>query len=478
MAGANEVEDGIEDNHMDNHMENHMGNHMDNHVDGKKRESGFDFQPDHPHDVEMTDSPMMSTPAHSSILPSSLVDSGPYTRPVTRSMTKSHLADLVDAIPYITTSLRERLQNSSKKHISNPNVSKLEDSRDVSSIMDDQIGDSDEVNDDVARVMRNQDQPLESFSLEKTSPSHPLTGQLRILTRRSARLNNGSIVMPEAANSIVEPQGKERKPKSAKRLKTNHATVNGRVRRSPRFFKPLTKFSKYSDLPNELKMMIWEAAIEPRLVYIMNRYSLSHAEAQFDVQNEQPTWFNACRLSRWVARLHYLKLFAMYIPAAGSFNSRTIQAVSAGDILIFEPCHGGCRGCYCARHQYDLRDRSMVRCLAIQAESPNLPPTTEPCWQTITRSWHNVETLYLTRTAVKGVDKRNKAMIRVKKNDHETALLKRFDEWKKGPGLDTRLTSLEFVVIVEKEVATSNLQDRYRAIEDRLTSQSEDIILG
>ncbi|KAI2780234.1 hypothetical protein F4815DRAFT_152642 [Daldinia loculata] len=466
MAGANEVEDGIEDNYVDNH------------VDGKKCESGFDSQPDHPHDIEMTDSPMMSTPAHSSILPPSLAGSGPHTRPVTRSMTKSHLADLVDAIPYTTTSLKERLQNSSKKRISNLNVSKLEDSRDVSSIMDDQIGDSDEVNDDVAGVVRNQAQPLESLPLEKTSTSHPLTGQLRILTRRSARLNNGSIVIPEAANPIVEPQGKGRKRKSAKRLKTNHAAVGGRVRRSPRFLKPLTNFSKYSDLPNELKMMIWEAAIEPRLVYIMNRYSLSHtSEAQFEVQNEQPTWFNACRLSRWVARLHYLKLFAMYIPAAGSFNTRTIQAVSADDILIFEPCHGGCRGCYCARHQYDLRDRSMVRCLAIQAESPNLPPTTEPCWQTITRSWHNVETLYLMRIAVKGMDKRNKAMIRVKTNDHEAALLKRFDEWKKAPGIDTRLTRLEFVVIVEKE-STSNPQDRYKSIEDRLTGQPEDIILG
>ncbi|KAI0119567.1 hypothetical protein F4814DRAFT_247147 [Daldinia grandis] len=466
MAGENEVEDGIEDNQVDNH------------VNGKKRESGLNFQPDHPHDIEMTDSPMMSTPAHSSILPPSLTGSGPYTRPVTRSMTKTHLADLVDAIPYTTTSLRERLQGSSKKHVFNLNVSKLEDSRDVSSIMDDQIGDFDEVNDDAAGAVGNQAQLLESSPLEETSTSHPLTGQLRILTRRSARLNNGSIMMPEATNSIVEPQSKERTRKPAKRLKTTHTGVGRHVRRSPRFLKPLTNFPKYSDLPDELKMMIWEAAIEPRLVYIMNRYSLSHTGAQFGVQNEQPTWFNVCRLSRWVARLHYLKLFAMYIPTAGSFDTRTIQAISADDILIFEPCHGGCRGCYCARHQYDLRDRSMVRCLAIQAESPNLPPATEPCWQTITRSWHNVETLYLMRIAVKGVDKRSKAMIRVKKNDHEAALLKLFDEWKKGPGIDTRLKRLEFVVITEKEIATPNLQDRYKSIEDRLTGQPEDIILG
>ncbi|KAI0849980.1 hypothetical protein F5Y00DRAFT_261083 [Daldinia vernicosa] len=467
MADANEVEDGIDDNYVDNH------------VRGKKRESGLDFQPDHLHDIEMTDSPMMSTPAHGSVLPPSLTDSGYHTRPVTRSMTKSHLADLVDPIPYITSaSLREKLQNSSKKHKSNLNVSKLEDSRDVSSIIDDQIDDSDEVASDLAGVVRNQAQPIESLPLEKTSASHPLTGQLRILTRRSARLNNESIMIPETANLIIEPQDNRRKRKSAKRLKTNHAGIGTQVRRSPRFMKPLTEFYRYSDLPDELKMMIWEAAIEPRLVYIMNRYSLSHTEAQSEVQNEQPTWFNTCRLSRWVAGLHYLKLFAMYNPTTGSFNTRTIQAVSANDIVIFEPCHGGCRGCYCARHQYDLRDRSMVRCLAVQAESPNLPPTTEPCWQTITRSWHNVETLYLMRIAVKGVDKRNKAMIRVKENDHEAALLKRFEEWKKGPGIDTGLKSLEFVVVVEKEAAISNPQDRYKAIEDRLTGQPEDIILG
>ncbi|OTB11404.1 hypothetical protein K445DRAFT_214150 [Daldinia sp. EC12] len=463
MAGAKETEDGLEDLYMSN----------------QKREAGLDSQPepDYPQDIEMTDSPMMSTPAHGSVFPPSIVNSGPYTGPVTRSMTKSHLAHLVGAIPY-TTSFRERLQSSSRKHVSNLNVSNLEDSRDISHTMDGQIGDTDETNYDMISRMRGQAQSLESPPLDKASTSHPLTGQLRMSTRQSSRLDNENKMAAEASGLIDKSRVKERKRKSTKRLRANHTAVSRHVRRSPRFMKPLTEFSKYRDLPNELKIMIWEAAIEPRLVYIVNRYSLSHTEPQFEVQNEQPTWFNACRLSRWVARLHYINLFAMYIPATSSFNPRTIQAVTGNDIIIFEPCHGGCRGCYCARNQYDLPDRSMVRSLAIQADSPNLPLTTEPCWQTITRSWHNVETLYLMRTAVKGVDKRNKAMVRVKKNDHETALSKRFDEWKKGPGVNAKVERLEFVVVVEKEVTISNPRDRYKSVEDRLTGQLEDIILG
>ncbi|KAI1802916.1 hypothetical protein F4811DRAFT_364043 [Daldinia bambusicola] len=466
MAGAQETEDGIEDLYMDS----------------TKREAPFDLQPepDYPQDVEMTDSPMMSTPAHAGAIPLSMLNSGLYTGPVTRSMTKAHLGHLVGAVPH-ATSFRDRLKNSSKRSVRNFNVSKLEESRDISYIMNDRITNPDDITDDTDDMtgqVRDQALFLEPPTLDTASTSHPLTGQLRISSRRSSRFENGNAVVVEATALSDTSRGKERKRISTRRLKASKTAASRYVRRSPRFMKPLTEFPKYRDLPNELKIMIWEAAIEPRLVYIVNRYSLSHTEPQFEVQNEQPSWFNACHLSRWVARLHYLKLFAMYSPVTSSFNPRTLQAVTGYDIVIFEPCHGGCRGCYCARNQYDLPDRSMVRSLAIQAESPNLPPTTEPCWQTITRSWHNVETLYLMRTAVKGVDKRNKAMIRVKKNEHETALSKRFEEWKKGPGINAKVKRIEFVVVVEKEVAISNPRDRYESVEDRLTGQPEDIILG
>ncbi|KAI8958658.1 hypothetical protein F5Y11DRAFT_351332 [Daldinia sp. FL1419] len=467
MAGIQETEDGIEDNH----------------ADDKKLESCLDSLPDDPQEIEMANSPMMSTPAHSSLLPSSMPNSGCYTGPVTRSMTKVHHASLVNGIPYIGTSLGRRLQESSKKHTSSSHVSRLEESRDIGHVSDERINervsDFDGVNDDVTSEVRDRAQPLESPSLKRTSALHPMTGQLRVPVRRSARLNNDSLMISGTTNSIIiKPSDRERARRSTKRLKRAHATIGGPVRRSPRLSKPLTEFTKYIDLPAELKMMIWEAAIEPRLVYILNRYSLSHVQVQFEVQNQQPTWFNTCRLSRWVAQLHYLRLFSMYSPVTGSSNLRTSQAVTYNDIVIFEPCHGGCRGCYCARHQYDLPDRSTVRYLAVQAESPNLPPTTEPCWQTITRSWNNVETLYLMRTAVKGVDKRDKAMIRVKPSDHEAALLKRFEEWKKGPGIGFKVKKLEFVVVVEKEGSIASPQDRYQTIEDRLTGQQEDIIIG
>ncbi|KAI1466440.1 uncharacterized protein F4812DRAFT_78988 [Daldinia caldariorum] len=470
MAGAQETDDGIEDLYMD----------------GTKREAGFDSQPEpnyhqDPRDVEMTDSPMMSTPAHAGILPLSMFNSRPYTGPVTRSMTKARLGHLVGTLPH-ATSLGDRLKSSSKRHVRNSNVSKLEESRDISYIMNDRITNSDEITDNTRNMtgqVRDQALFLDPPPLDTASTSHPLTGQLRISSRGSSRVDNGNAMIAEATVLSDKSRAKEPKSKSRRRLKASNASASRYVRRSPRFMKPLTEFPKYRNLPDELKIMIWEAAIEPRLVYIVNRYSLSHTQRQFEVQNDQPSWFNACRLSRWVARLHYLNLFAMYSPVTNSFNPRTLQAVTGDDIVIFEPCHGGCRGCYCAKNQYNLRDRSMVRSLAIQAESPNLPPTTEPCWKTIARSWHNVETLYLMRTAVKGVDKRNKAMIRVMKNAHETALLKRFDEWKKGPGINAKIKRIEFVVVVKKEVARSNNpRDRYKFVEDRLTDQPEDIILG
>lgn len=69
-------------------------------------------------------------------------------------------------------------------------------------------------------------------------------------------------------------------------------------------------------------------------------------------------------------------------------------------------------------------------------------------------------------------------MIRIKEGDHEVALRKLFETWKKEAGQDQKLTALEFVRVVEQEPATKSIEDRYRSVEDRKTGLAEDIILG
>ncbi|KAI2466072.1 hypothetical protein F4781DRAFT_369305 [Annulohypoxylon bovei var. microspora] len=448
----------------------------------ERRESVVDLDDDDVQDVEMEDSPMTMTPEGQTVMAPSTLGSRTFARPVTRSISKLSSAEPLEAMSYTTTSLRARLQTSSKKPmIPTLNLSKLEESKDIKYCnerrVNEQDGERDEDEVIVGSETKDEDSSLISPSLLKLLRKHPDIGQLRMPLRRSARIGDHQAPTndPVASTSTTLSKTRARRV-GGRRTRANRAKAY--PRRSPRLWKPLTEFHQYVRLPPELKMMIWEAAIEPRLLYICNRSSISHAGATFGAQNRPPTWFNTCHLSRWIAQLHYQKRFGLHDPLVPALGPKTIQDTNTNDIVTFEPCHGACRGCHCARHQYCEADRSAVRFLAVQTESPHLPVTTEPCWQTITRSWPNVETLYLMRIAVRGVDKREKAMIRVRANNHEVALLRRFDQWKRNEGKDVKVNRLEFVQIVQKENGTGNPKDQYRSVNDRLTGFPEDIILG
>ncbi|KAI2641492.1 hypothetical protein GGS26DRAFT_579944 [Hypomontagnella submonticulosa] len=439
-----------------------------------RQESVPHLQFDGPQDVRMADWSITSTPTQAG---PSTPSTGTSTRRLTRSMTRVHFADPLEVTTnYTTTSLRDKLQRSAKKTVSTLRSSDLEQSRDIDYGNDQQDDEPDgEDHDDADTEMKDQDLPLVSPPLERVSGKH--SGLRRAPTRRATRVNDCRATIKDSVDLTLPAQSRRRARKMEKKPQT--VPGGGRLRRSSRLSKPLTDFHMFPDLPVEVQMLVWEAAIEPRLVYICNRSSASHAGAPFGVQNGPFTWFTACKLSLYIAKLHYRKMFALYSPFTPTPSFATMQDVKSSiDIVVFEPCHGACRGCHCARHQYCDADRSAVRFLAIQTDSPNLPATSEPCWETVTRSWPNVETLYLMREAVKGVDRREKAMIRVQNNDHEIELQKQFDEWKKGPGMDVTVNKIEFVVVVEKESTATNPKDRYKTIDDRLTGLPEDIILG
>ncbi|OTA67246.1 hypothetical protein K449DRAFT_212240 [Hypoxylon sp. EC38] len=422
-------------------------------------------------DIEMADSAMAMTPVQTT----DLAFSGrTFARPVTRSMTSPE--SVMVALSYETTSFRERIRRSSKKALPTLNLFKLEESKSITYDDEEQGNKLEEDEDNADSEMQDQDQPLVSPTLTKITRKRPKAKQVRMPTRRSARINSlkARATAPVNSGLVVKRKARSVATKAKTRLGPKKY-----LRRSPRLAKPLTEFHLYHKLPNEIKMMIWEFTITPRLVYICNRSSLLHAGAQFGVQNPYPSWFMTCKISAWVALLHYQKRFALHSHGNTNVNLATIQDFnSVNDIVIFEPCHGACRGCHCARHQYCEADRSAVRFLAVQTESPNLPANTEPCWQSVTRSWPNVETLYLMRIAVRGVSRTSKAMIRVKPNDFEMRLRSQFEEWKKGPGINVKISKLEFVVVVPKEDATVSSCQRYRSVNERLTGLPEDIILG
>ncbi|KAI0377909.1 hypothetical protein F5Y04DRAFT_167713 [Hypomontagnella monticulosa] len=433
-------------------------------------------------DVEMADWSITSTPAQAEL---STPSSATSTRRLTRSMTRVHFADPLEATTsHTSTSVRDKLRRSAKKAVSTLGHSDLEQSRDIGygdEEQDNELEADDHDDADADIEMKDQDLPLVSPPLERAIRKYP--APRRAPTRRSTRSSDCRDAVKEPVDVAALAESKKRVQKTKK---PQTGLGGGRLRRSSRLSKPLTEFHKFSDLPVELQMLVWEAAIEPRLVYICNRSSATHAGAPFGIQSKPFTWFAACKVSLWIAKLHYSRMFALnspYIPVdltiSPVISPTTIQHVKPSiDIVVFEPCHSACRGCHCARHQYCDADRSAVRFLAIQTDSPNLPAASEPCWETVPRSWPNVETLYLMREAVKGVDRREKAMIRVQNNEHEIELQKQFEEWKKGLGMYTKVNKIEFVVVVEKEGTATLPKDRYKTIDGRLTGLPEDIIIG
>lgn len=304
-------------------------------------------------------------------------------------------------------------------------------------------------------------------------------------TRRapSVRLDGGRVGAPRRSERIRSHRKaqtgtlitRKRAPRVTKIIKKASAQINrlpaGYLRRSARLAKPLTEFYKYSNLPPELRMIVWEQAISPRLVYLRNRQAPNYTHK---VQTPEPKWIWTDTLSGRIARTYKMR-FGLQNPQ----DNRTRQLVNTNaDIIVLEPCCNGCRGYWCTRHQFSDEDRQAVRFLAIQTDSPNLAPFARPCWETISSSFPMVETLYLMKTALKGDQTKEQALIRIEEGDREMTLRKKFDEWKKGMGKVRPLTKLEFVVIVDKEPDSIDTKKRYKDIEERKTNSPEDIILS
>ncbi|KAI5865669.1 hypothetical protein GGS23DRAFT_560203 [Durotheca rogersii] len=398
-----------------------------------------------------------------------------YTRPVTRSMGEPLFGPLRPASRKVTL-FRRKLSRASNRKSAPPGASSnLEDAKNI-------VYDGEEPNADVGPD-RGHDghagvefgEALESPPLRKPKGRRFSSSQLQAPTRRSARINGLQLQSRDTTPSMSWARQISRAETAPVALEPSG--LGRPIRRSARDSKPLLEFHKYSELPPELKIMVWEAAIEPRAVYVRNRSAAPHLLTPADIQIRVPTWFMACQLSAWVARRNYQMLFS---PRAPSIPLALLPHQNINpdvDIVVFEPCSSGCRGCYCACHQYTDESRHAVRFLAVQTEPPNLAHSALPCWLTLSLSWPNVETLYLMRQAVKGVDKTDKAIVRVKANSHEEELLKLFSEWKEDIGAHVKLTNIEFVVVVEKETG-GDAKDRYKWVPDRATGQLQDVILG
>ncbi|KAK8036206.1 hypothetical protein PG993_008820 [Apiospora rasikravindrae] len=343
-------------------------------------------------------------------------------RPQTRSMTRNQAAPIF---------ARLQAASSRPKAKSTASTSKLEDAEDIeyaSGYPRAQTAQSPKVDANVnqGRIskargsVRNSPRPRRKRSLRSDLAPESIEGNSQSTPPpRKRRATRTTMASPQQARSI-------------------------HLRRSARLSKPLTEFQKYAGLPNELKLAIWEAACEPRLVYIRNRAA---PFPSFDIQNTAPVWFDADEASARIASERYRKMFSLHTP----YDPRTEQPVNPDmDIVLVEPCCSGCRLYHCARRQFTDKDRLAIQRMAVQTESPWLMPNVDPCWSTISLAWGNVETLYLVQTAVTGNSKNEKVMYRVSEGNREADLRKRFGEWKKQGGKDRVLSKLEFVAVVPK----------------------------
>ncbi|KAJ8130862.1 hypothetical protein O1611_g2764 [Lasiodiplodia mahajangana] len=457
--------------------------------------------------VEMVSSVLMSTPQAGGPSPN-FFGTADLSRPVTRSTAKGRFDSILAESPLIQSQAQRRLLHATTRSGGRETTaSRLEEARDVNyrSIEDNDqeshddreaVGQTAESHSIIEETPRKGPEvghpPAETTEMDNIigetqndglGDGHPQAVGGLCAPRRSDRIRaksgptGGS---PQSSTLSASASNNNRIQKRRKKTRTKTSSVVGALRRSARLAKPLDIFHKYRDLPPELRLMIWEAAIQPRLTYICNRWSVLEHAHSFGVQNKFPTWFLACRLSVYIAKRNYQTLFGQNSMTTYPGTSIPLrpQAVNPFvDIVVYEPCHSGCRGFYCAQ-QYRREDRAAVQRLAVQIDSAHLPLTSEPGWITISRSWPNVETLFMMKPAVRGLDQSDKAMIRIKEGDHELTLRKHFESWKKGVGQDHKLKTLEFVRVVAKEAETKNIQDRYQSIEDRKTGFVEDIVLG
>ncbi|KAH9909672.1 hypothetical protein F4778DRAFT_8983 [Xylariomycetidae sp. FL2044] len=416
-----------------------------------------------------------------------------YTPPTTRSMSSAMgglaLTDKGDSI----SSFQLKLKAASTKTSQRASVSSLEDSRDI---VRDLPGGRQHAEEDGRAKFKVEELGQSNVEVEaaekirglkqgQSSNARVRQGQRRISVARLPLPGSSLMARRVLERDMITPGitpktiSKSRiRIKKSKECPLPTSTIRT-LRRSSRLAKPLEVFHKYPNLPPEIKLLIWEAAITPRLAYIRNRSSSLTGPPSWEVQNTLPAWFMVDQMSLYVAKLHYRNMFAMCSPTKGLANITRAQPIAPErDIIIYEPCHSGCRSYFCAKHQYSEADRCSVKSLVMQIDSPNLVAGSEPGWCTISRSWCNVETLYFMKTAIRGPNSQDKAMIRAEEGNHETALRRGFDEWKKGNGKEMPLSKLEFVQIVDRENGVADPKDRYKSVQDRKTGDPEDIIIG
>ncbi|KAI1266461.1 hypothetical protein F5Y18DRAFT_358969 [Xylariaceae sp. FL1019] len=412
--------------------------------------------------------PQVATPSVPATVDSS-------TRRITRSTSKDFFNGVLLATP--SALLQDRLRSSTARSnlFTNTAPSRLEDARDIPSQPETQVFDlpTDQDNIDVEGEDADEDEDTPKLPHR----ARPTLGGLR--PRRSSRIRDqvpDQHRAPSPSTVLSAVRGKTSRVQ--KRRKGSSKACPGILRRSARLAKPLDKFHKYADLPNELKIMIWEAAVEPRVVYINNRSSNQLQGQSFGVQNKRPMWFMTCRLSFWAAKKSYTKMFGISnTPYANGVFVPAQDVSPSNDYVIFEPCHGGCRGHFCAQ-TYSLGDRAVVQNLVVQIDSFHLAPGSEPGWASIARTWTSVRTLYMMKQpVVKGPDQRDKALVRVKETERDVSLRKAFDAWKKGAGQSSRIAKLEFIQVVEAEL-DKPMTERYLGVTNRQTGSPEDIIHG
>ncbi|RYO77143.1 hypothetical protein DL766_008405 [Monosporascus sp. MC13-8B] len=449
---------------------------MNTSEDGDSRDGTGEQRPGGTAVLERTASqnsaPVLSTPKRPQDM-HFIEGSGSLTQRVTRSMAKAQFDFTINSTPGSTTRFEERLRNAFSKSTPHAHSSSLEESRTITyenADEDEEVADDDNGGEDIAEAVSWRSTAKSGLARVRSSRKRRgRSSARRYIGRKVSKVSTRDSTPSDAMTSTTGDGDRPRK-----RRRVDLAPRNLPTRRSARLSKPLTVFHKYPELPPEIKMMIWEAAIEPRVVYFRNIFTQPPIPYP-TVQNKAPLWFMACKMSLKIALQNYENLFPLRDPT-GKVTRQPINV--AVDIVLLEPCCNGCRAKNCASRNFDANDRASIRSLAVQTDSPYLMPTVQPCWSSIMDSWPNVETLYLLHLALKGENPRARAMIRMQEGLREQRLRKRFDDWKKDVGKDKALKRLEFVTMAEVESNVQHLKDRYKYTYCRKTGLPEDIIIG
>jgi hypothetical protein len=415
---------------------------------------------------------LLETPQQLLALEDELLSSADLThRYGTRARTRQEKAH-EEIVGARATPLFSKLQAASGRPSTRASSSKLEDSRDIQNLREDvDEGDENDKNDE----NDEQDENDEADAVKQEATKN--ARELRAQHTSRPRSNKGQFTSRRQSARIKARHGSQptgvTPRKRASRAAITEPGTKWWPRRSARLAKPLTEFQKFPELPPELQMMIWERVPAPRLVYVRNR---SAPNPTYTVQSSRPSWFMACSASCEVAEKSYQKMFALWRPD----HRGPVQPVNPDiDIIALEPCGSGCRAHYCTRHQFSDEDRAAVRFLAVQTESEYLLQTARACWETISQSWPNVETLYLMRRPIIGNNSNEHILYRIKEGVREMYLRGAFDTWKKGAGKDKPMETLEFVAAESKQQVMLLGEGTLQAgLHNSKTGRPEDIIVG